>query len=205
MISLRLLSPAWRWSFVSAAGPVTYALTPGGGGSARDDVADRSNGLVRQALALIAGQVQLNVGGLTVGALRPGGRQRIAPEVLDVLDVFLVGLRACRSDRRRSGARRHRAGLSPSRTIITELLESNSWKSLPTRFIACIDGASSGANDTACASPTFSSWRDDDVHHDHQRDPAQQDRHGEQPNEPRDHRVCTHVGVRHADFTRQNV
>ncbi len=31
VISLRLLSPAWCWSLDSAAGPVTYALTPGGG------------------------------------------------------------------------------------------------------------------------------------------------------------------------------
>ena len=30
------------------------------------DVADRVDGLVRQALALVAGQVQLNVGGLAV-------------------------------------------------------------------------------------------------------------------------------------------
>ena len=57
-----------------------------------DDVADRLHGLVRQALALVACQVDLNVGGLAVGALRSRGRQRIAPEVLDVFDVLRVGL-----------------------------------------------------------------------------------------------------------------
>ena len=37
-------------------------------------------------------QVDLDVGGLAVGALRAGRGQRVAPEVLDVLDVLGVGL-----------------------------------------------------------------------------------------------------------------
>ena len=56
-----------------------------------DDVADRLHRFVRQALALVAGQVELDVGGFVVGTLRAGGRQWIAPEVLDVLDVPAVG------------------------------------------------------------------------------------------------------------------
>ena len=40
-----------------------------------------------QRLTLIAGQIELDVGGLTVGALRPGRSQRVTPEVLNVLDV----------------------------------------------------------------------------------------------------------------------
>jgi hypothetical protein len=50
------------------------------------------HGLVGQAFTLVAGQVDLNIGGLSVGALRTGGGQRVAPEVLDVLDVLCVGL-----------------------------------------------------------------------------------------------------------------
>ena len=66
-------------------------LDPRGGVVLADDVADRLHGLVGQGLALVARQVDLDVGGLAVGALRARGGQRIAPEVLDVLDVLLVG------------------------------------------------------------------------------------------------------------------
>ena len=55
-----------------------------------DDVAQRVDGLQRQRLALVAGEEHLDVGGLAVGALRAGRGQRIAPEVLDVLDVLGV-------------------------------------------------------------------------------------------------------------------
>ena len=40
---------------------------------------------------------------------------------------------------------------------MTALSVSNSWKTRPTRFMACTAGASSGLIDTACASPTASS------------------------------------------------
>ena len=50
------------------------------------------HGLVGQAFTLVAGQVDLDIGGLAVSALRARGGQRIAPEVLDVLDVLCVGL-----------------------------------------------------------------------------------------------------------------
>src|SRR5258705_6126715 len=45
----------------------------------------------------------------------------------------------------------------------------------------------------------------DDVHDDRQRQPAQQDRHREQPNHPGDGRVRADMCVAHADFTRQKV
>ena len=54
------------------------------------NVADRVDGLVGQRLALIAGEKHLNVGGLAVGALRARRRQRVSPEILDVLDVLVV-------------------------------------------------------------------------------------------------------------------
>jgi hypothetical protein len=56
------------------------------------DVLNGLDGLVGQRLALIATQVDLNVGGLAVVALRARRGQRVAPEVLDVLDVLGIGL-----------------------------------------------------------------------------------------------------------------
>ncbi len=53
----------------------------------RDDVADRVDRLQRQRLALIAREEDLDVCGLAVRTLRARGRQRIAPEVLHMLDV----------------------------------------------------------------------------------------------------------------------
>ena len=55
-----------------------------------DDVAHRVDGLVRERLTLVAGEVHLHECGLAVGALRARRRQRISPEVLDVLDVLGV-------------------------------------------------------------------------------------------------------------------
>src|ERR1700693_4064116 len=56
----------------------------------RTEFPDGIVGLVRQAFALVSGQVQLHVGGLVVGALGSRRRERIPPEVLNVLDVLLV-------------------------------------------------------------------------------------------------------------------
>src|SRR5215471_1723352 len=47
--------------------------------------------------------------------------------------------------------------------------------------------------------------RGDDVHDHDDRDPAQEDRHREQPDETRDHRMGADVRVAHADFTKQKV
>ncbi len=56
----------------------------------RDDVAHRVDRLQRQRLALVAREEDLNVGGLAVRTLRARRRQRIAPEVLHMLDVLGV-------------------------------------------------------------------------------------------------------------------
>ncbi len=90
-IVFMLASPTMFWSVVVAAGPVTYALTPGGAWSAVDDVADGLHRLVGQRLALVAGDVDLHVGGLAVDALGAGRGQGVTPEVLDVLYVGGVG------------------------------------------------------------------------------------------------------------------
>ena len=65
-------------------------LHSGRRGSVLDDRAHRIDGLVRQRLALVAGQVQLHQGRFSVRALRSSRRERVPPEVLDVLDVLGV-------------------------------------------------------------------------------------------------------------------
>ncbi len=62
-----------------------------GRGRPVDDVADRCDRLLRQRGALIAGQVELNVNGFAVRTLSTRRRERIAPEVLHMLDVGRVG------------------------------------------------------------------------------------------------------------------
>ena len=69
-IMVMLRSLAMCWSAASAAGPVTKAFTPGGGSSLLDDVLDRLDRLVGQRLALVTGELDLDVGGLAVVALR---------------------------------------------------------------------------------------------------------------------------------------
>ena len=86
-----LRSLAICWSAISAEPPVTYTLMPGGGGSPSTILLTCLHGLVGQRLAHVAGEIHLHVCGFAVGALRAGRRQRIAPEVLNVLDVFGVG------------------------------------------------------------------------------------------------------------------
>ncbi|CPY45073.1 Uncharacterised protein [Mycobacteroides abscessus] len=56
-----------------------------------DDVADGFDRFVGKRLAHVTGEVHLDVGGLAVGALCAGLGQRIAPEILYVLNVFGVG------------------------------------------------------------------------------------------------------------------
>ena len=55
-----------------------------------DDFADRVHRFVALGAALIANQVQLHVGGFAVTALHAGGGDHVAPEVRDVLNMFLV-------------------------------------------------------------------------------------------------------------------
>ena len=61
-------------------------------GDAVHDLADGSDGVVGRRLALIANEIQLNIGGFAVGTLRARRGERITPEVLDVLHIFRVGL-----------------------------------------------------------------------------------------------------------------
>ncbi len=81
---------------------------------ALDDVLDRLHRFVRLGLSETPVQVQLHVGGFAVGALGGTGGERIAPEILDVLDVLGVLLqladRGCRSTCEASSPR----GSSPS-------------------------------------------------------------------------------------------
>ena len=87
MIRMTVLLPLSPISATIAAGPVTYALTPGGGGVRVHDVLDGFDRFVPQSLAQLTDEVQLNIGGLTVGALRGARREGIPPEILDVLHM----------------------------------------------------------------------------------------------------------------------
>ena len=62
-----------------------------GCGSPVHDVPDGLDRLFGKGGALVAGEIQLDVDGLAVGALRARRRERIPPEVLHVLDVRRIG------------------------------------------------------------------------------------------------------------------
>ena len=51
------------------------------------DCADRCHRLVAEGAALVASQIELYISGVTVPALNTGSRQRVAPHVLNVLNV----------------------------------------------------------------------------------------------------------------------
>ena len=77
---------------VIGAGPVTYALTPWRRRCLRDDVLNGLDRFVPQGLALLTGEIQLNICGLTVGALRGAPGEFITPEILDVLHMLRIVL-----------------------------------------------------------------------------------------------------------------
>ena len=86
-----LRAPASFMSVCSAAGPVTYALTPGGGGVSATALRTAATESLDLGCADVPGQVQLNVNGFAVGTLGSRLRKGIAPEVLDMRDVRGVG------------------------------------------------------------------------------------------------------------------
>ena len=123
----------------------------------RDDIADRRHRFLPQGRALVAGQIQLHICGLAVGALRARRRESISPQILHVLDVLRYRFSArepiCRSRR----VHRLPAAAAPSSTSIAKLSESDSLKSLPMRFMACTAGASWGPAVPNAVVPTLSS------------------------------------------------
>ncbi len=70
-------------------------VEPWGPRQIADDVPHGLDGLVSPGAALVAGQIELDVGGFAVPALDTGGREWIAPHVLDVLRVLGIGLQLC--------------------------------------------------------------------------------------------------------------
>ena len=85
-----VLSPLWLISAMIAAGPVTYALTPGGAGVCSTMCWMASTDSVAKACALVTGEIQLHICGLTIGALRGARREWITPEILDVLHMLRI-------------------------------------------------------------------------------------------------------------------
>ena len=101
-------------------------LEAGGRRCARDDVSDRSNGVLAQGRTLVPGQVQLGVDGLAVRALRARRGESIAPQILHMLDVLRVA-RAIHASTGRStrGHRRRAAAETPARA----------WRNCPSRIL----------------------------------------------------------------------
>ena len=58
-----------------------------------DDIADGFDRFVGQRFTLVTGEVDLDVGGLGVVALGSRSGQRVAPQVLNVFNVFGVGVK----------------------------------------------------------------------------------------------------------------
>ena len=54
------------------------------------DIPDRRHGFLSQGRALVAGQIQLHICGLAVGALRARRRESISPQILHMLDMLRV-------------------------------------------------------------------------------------------------------------------
>ena len=135
-----------------------------------DDLADGLDAFVGQGLALFAGQVDHHVGGLAVGALRTGRGQRVAPEVLDVLDVLGILLQLA-DDLVvvvvRVGAERLLA-LDDDHDV---LLESNSLKLAPISFIACHRRRVLGSHRSRMEFADDLELRGDHVHHARRRRP----------------------------------
>ena len=118
---------------------------------------DRLDRLVGQRLALVAGEIHLDVGGLAVVALRTRAGQRIAPQILDVLDVFGVGIELFDDLVVVRVRLVRRAASGPPARSSTELLDLYSLNTSPTRLVAITDCASSGLIDTDRIFPTTSS------------------------------------------------
>ena len=160
-------------------------LEPRGRRGVRDDVAYRLHRLVRQPLTLVAGEVDLDVGGQAVGALRAGRGQRVAPEILNVLNVLGVG--AQRGDEtgvvivRLLAERRVALQHDHRRRVGVELAEV-----LPNALHRLQRGSFIGRQRHRVHRTDDFELRNLDVQHHHQGEPQNQDRHREQPDESRD-------------------
>ena len=82
-----VLLPLLPISATTAAGPVTYALTPVAAAYGPRRPRTASTDSFPKAWPELTGEIQLNIRGLTVGALRGARRKGIPPEILDVLHM----------------------------------------------------------------------------------------------------------------------
>ena len=73
-------------------GAADVGLDPGGRWCVGHDLAHGGDGFVGLTAPGVAGQIHLDESSLAIVALRPRRRQRITPEVLDVLHVLGIGL-----------------------------------------------------------------------------------------------------------------
>ena len=106
-----------------------------------DDRANRGDGLVGLAATGVAVQVHLDLSGLAVIALGAGRRERVTPEVLDMLNVGGVGPQPLDQFVAEAVCFVAKWLRAPS-TMVTRLSVSYSPKTCPTRLAAMVEGAS---------------------------------------------------------------
>ena len=160
----------------------------------RHRVADRLNGLAGKRLALVAGQVNLNVGRFSIGALRSGRSQRVTPEVLNVLDVG--GIRSQFCDQTVIEVVRIRAKGCVAlqhdhrRTVGVELVENlaDAFHRLQRRSVV-------GSQRHRVLLSDDLELGHADAENDHQADPEQQDRYREETDEFRYRRMRADMAV----------
>ena len=130
-------------------------MTPSGGGVSATIARTAATDLVGLAATGVAVQVHLDLSGLAVIALGAGRRERVTPEVLDMLNVGGVGPQPL--DQFVAEAVCFVAWwLRASSTMVTRLSVSYSPKTCPTRLAAMVEGASGEACATLWIRPTSS-------------------------------------------------
>ena len=177
-------------------------LHPGRRGQAVDVRLDRRDRFVGQRLALVAGGLDLDVDGLAVVALRAGGGQRVAPEVLDRLHVFGVGpqlgdhlvVEGTRGFAQRLLALQH----DHRRGVGVALLED-----LADALHRDHRRGGVGAHRDRLVLPDHLQLRNGDVQYGDQRDPAHDDRQREGTDDACGQPPLGGVCRAHADFTKQ--
>ncbi|SKS27401.1 Uncharacterised protein [Mycobacteroides abscessus subsp. abscessus] len=175
---------------------------------------NRLHRFIGQRLTLITGDIDLNVSGLSIAALRRSGGKCVSPEILNVLHVRGVGaqvadhlvIEAVRIRSQRLLALEH----DHHRTARFELLEH-----LADPFGRDHRGSVVGAHRYRPHVPDLLQLGHNGIEHDGDRDPAQHDGHCEHtdhPGKPRTGRMARSRecvgswvvhGLAHAAFTRQ--
>ena len=178
-------------------------LDPGRRWSVGHDLAHGGDGFVGLTAPGVAGQIHLDESSLAVVALRPRRRQRIAPEVLDVLDVLGIGLHFGDqhvTETVRFGTQWLFAFEHDRDQAVGVVLAEHLPHPLGCDHRRRVLGALSDVVDPA----DFFQRRDQGVTRRGQRQPDDRDRDAECADQPRDAGRCAVAGA-HPDLSRQKV